>query len=113
ANCVVLNITVTNPTTASYLTVWPSANVRPVVSNLNFVPGQTVANRVIVRLGAQGQVSIFNAAGSVQVIADIGGWFGFTNPIFTGLTPTRILDTRSGPVPGGTAIGKLCGGCTM
>jgi hypothetical protein len=110
-SAVVLNVTVTGPTTGSYLTVFPAdAAQRPTASNLNFTAGQTVPNRVIVKVGAGGLVSFFNAAGNVNVIADIGGWFtdgtstvGGTR--FSGLIPFRILDTRSptiGPLNGGS-----------
>ena len=97
---VVLNVTVTNPSAASYLTVFPTAGTAPVVSNLNFTAGQTVPNRVIVKVGSGGKVTFFNAAGTVDVIADVGGWYSdASNPAatgagFIGVTPTRILDTR-------------------
>jgi serine protease len=96
----VLNFTVTNPTAASYLTVWPDGTPQPVVSNLNFAPGQQVANRVQVRLGTDGKVDIYNSAGWVQVVADLNGTFtdasnrSAVGSVFTGCTPTRILDTR-------------------
>jgi hypothetical protein len=105
---VVLNVTVTDPTAPSYLTVFPTGVAQPVASNLNFVPGQTVPNRVIVQVGTNtadgtsGWVSFFNAAGSVNVIADVGGWFTDSSNAsavgsrFVGVTPARILDTRNG-----------------
>jgi hypothetical protein len=98
---VILNVTVTGPTAPSYLTVFPTGTTKPVVSNLNFVAGQTVPNRVIVKVGTNGQVSIYNAAGSVHVIADVGGWFtdgvtATTGSRFVGVIPARILDTRNG-----------------
>ena len=99
---VVLNVTVTSPTTIGYLTVFPAGTAVPLASNLNFVAGQTVPNRVIVKLGAGGQVAFFNSGGSVDVIADVSGWFtdasvpAATGSVFTGVTPVRILDTRSG-----------------
>jgi len=43
---VVMNVTVTNPTAASYLTLFPTGVTRPTASNLNFTPGQTVPNLV-------------------------------------------------------------------
>lgn len=43
-----LNVTVTNPVAAGFLTVYPCASGRPVSSNLNYVAGQTVPNFVIV-----------------------------------------------------------------
>jgi uncharacterized protein YkwD len=92
-DAVVLNITAVGPTATSHLTVWPTGDTRPNASNLNYTPGQVVPNLVIAKVGAGGQVSIFNNTGSVHVIADIAGWFP-TGPGYTPLTPTRLLDTR-------------------
>lgn len=98
---VVLDVTVTNATASSYLTAWPSGTALPLASNLNFVAGQTIPNRVMVKLDANGQVDLYNHAGSVDVVVDVNGWFsdGTTASAgsgFTGVTPSRILDTRSG-----------------
>jgi hypothetical protein len=101
-DAVVLNVTATNPTEQSYLTVWPKGATRPTASNLNFAPGQTVPNRVIVHLGSGGQVSIFNPSGSVDVVVDAGGYFTdgsnaqATGAQFTPTAPVRITDTRPG-----------------
>jgi hypothetical protein len=98
----VLNVTATNPTQQSYLTVWPTGATRPTASNINFVPGQTVPNRVMVPVGTNGQVSVYNPAGSVDVVVDVGGYFtdasdaSATGSQFTPTTPARITDTRSG-----------------
>ena len=73
---VVLNVTVTGPTTGSYLTVWPDAVARPGTSDLNFLQGVTVPNLVVVQVGATGKVDFYNAAGSVNVIGDVMGWYG-------------------------------------
>lgn len=51
-SAVVLNVTVTSPTATGYLRVFPAGTAVPLASNLNFVAGQTVPNRVIVMLGA-------------------------------------------------------------
>jgi hypothetical protein len=72
---VILNVTVTNPTASGFLTVWPAETSRPLASNLNFSPAQTVANLVIVKVGSTGNVSIFNSAGTVDVVADVVGWY--------------------------------------
>ncbi len=76
AKAVVLNVTVVNPTAASALTVWPDAVARPVSSDLNFTAGQTVPNLVVVKLSANGQIDIFNAFGTTNVIVDVVGWYG-------------------------------------
>ncbi len=115
AGAAVLNVAVTNTTATSFLTVFPTGQVRPLASNLNFVGGDTVANRVMAKLGTGGKVTIYNDAGSTDVIVDVGGWYsdaalvGVTGT-YTPLAPARILDTRSatggvsGPIAGRTAV---------
>jgi hypothetical protein len=48
----VLNVTVTQPTAAGYLTVFDDDCTIPLSSNLNFTPGQTVANQVVTGLSS-------------------------------------------------------------
>jgi hypothetical protein len=91
---VALNVTVTNPTAPSFLTVWPTGVARPTASSLNFTPGQTVPNMVIVPVGTNGQVSFYNNTGAVDVVVDVLGWFP-TGSAYTGLTPARLVDTRA------------------
>jgi len=98
---VVLNVTVTRTVVApSSLTVYPTGSTRPLTSNLNFVPGQTVANGVVVKLGTGGYVDFYDAAGHTDIVADVSGWItdGTTSAggsRYVGLSPTRILDTRT------------------
>ena len=94
---VALNVTVARPSAASFLTVWPKGQPRPNASNLNYTPGQTVPNMVIVPVGADGQISIINESGTTDVLVDVLGWFP-TVDSFTGLTPARLLDSRL-PLP--------------
>jgi hypothetical protein len=58
------------------LTLFPDGAARPTTSDLNFLAGQTIPNLVVVRVGANGKVDIFNAAGNTDVIADVVGWYG-------------------------------------
>ncbi len=71
---VVLNVTVTGPTASSWLTVYPDGQPLPGVSNLNFGPGQTLANLVIVPV-INGKIDFRNANGSTQILADVAGYF--------------------------------------
>jgi hypothetical protein len=73
---VVLNVTAVNPSSGTYVTVWPTGEPRPLASNLNLPAGDTRPNLVIVKVGAGGQVSVANDAGSVDVLADVSGWYG-------------------------------------
>jgi len=71
-----LNVTVANPTDASYLTVFPSDAVRPLASSLNWSADQApVANAVTTSISADGKVSFFNNAGMVDVIVDVVGYY--------------------------------------
>ena len=72
---VALNVTATGPSAASFLTVYPGGTTRPTASNLNFVAGQTIPNMVLVPLGAGGKVTFYNNTGTVNVIADLVGYF--------------------------------------
>ena len=56
-------------------TVFPAATTKPLASDLNWVPGQTTANLVVVKLGQAGQVTFYNNVGAVDVIADVVGWY--------------------------------------
>ena len=77
---VVLNVTATSPTASGFVTVYPSGAQRPNASNLNFVTGQTTPNLVITKVGANGQVALFNSAGNTHLIADVVGWFPSASP---------------------------------
>ena len=98
AKAVALNLTVTDTTSSSYLTVWPAGQQMPTASNLNWPAGDTRPNLVVAKVGAGGAVSIFNREGSTQVVADVVGYF--RAPIgsvpFTATAPSRILDSRDG-----------------
>jgi hypothetical protein len=107
ADSVVLNMTVTNVTRdGSFITVWPAgSSTKPVVSNLNNVEGIARPNLVVARVGAGGQISIANDSGTADLIADVVGYFSAgaykSGGVITGLTPARILDTRTPSNPFG------------
>ena len=111
----VFNVTVTNPTAGGFLTVYPTGSARPNASNLNFGPGQTVPNRVQVKVGTGSSVTIFNLAGSADVIVDLNGYFApGGGATFTGVTPTRLEDTRNDhmTIAGGGTLGLTVAGPT-
>jgi hypothetical protein len=103
-SAVVMNVTVTGPTAAGYLTVFPYNVARPASANLSFVAGQTVPNLMTVGVDTSGRVNLYNSAGSSHVILDIVGYYSSgslpraTRFVAAG-RPTRILDTRGGTVP--------------
>ena len=99
---VLLEVTVVNPTAAGYATVYQAGSPRPVVSNINFQLGQNVPNMVVAQVTSDYNVSIFNGShGRIDLLADVQGYFhkganqGDPGTLVP-LTPTRLLDTRSG-----------------
>ena len=72
---VVLNVTATEAVQAGYVSVYPSGARRPLVSNLNLeAAGQTVANLVTVKVGANGKVALFTSGGT-HLVADLAGYY--------------------------------------
>ncbi len=109
ATAVIANVTATNTTQAGgFLTIYPtpsSTTSPPTASNLNFGAGMSIANRVIVPVGTNGDINIYNFNGYTDVIVDINGYFTgssvSTGVTFSPIVPTRICDTRSA---NGTAV---------
>ncbi len=100
AAAVVLNVTVTQPQKAGNISVYPdTAGGPPNSSNLNFSTNETIPNLVIVQMSG-GKVDLYNASsGTVQLVADVSGYYTSGTPAPGGLTamaPARVLDTRFG-----------------
>ncbi|MDQ0823210.1 hypothetical protein QFZ69_004089 [Arthrobacter sp. V1I7] len=117
ASAVVMNLTATEPRSSGFLTAHAAGAHKPNASNVNFAPGQTVPNLVVVPVGRDGKVTVSNtSAGSTQVVADVSGYFLPGDPdragAFAAVTPTRFLDTRSssGRVAAGGSVTFQVGG---
>ena len=95
----------------SYLTVWPNGQPQPLVSTLNSLDGETIANAAIVPAGTAGAINTY-ATNDTDLIVDINGYFvpPTTSTLqFYPLTPCRVLDTRN---PTGTFGGPSIAGGT-
>ena len=89
AIAVSLNVTFVGPTSTGFVTVYPPDKPWPGTSNLNFVAGQAPApNGVTSPLSADGKIGFFNVAGTVNLIADIVGYY----------TPVEVVTTRCLPI---------------
>ncbi len=96
-DAVVVNLTGVAPTAATHLTLWPSGDALPDVSNLNLPAGLTAANLAIVKVGGDGKVRVRNNSGQVDVVLDVFGWFtAGSGDRFHPVVPLRIADTRDG-----------------
>ncbi len=110
---VVLNVTSTGTEKGGYFTLYPAGSQRPTASNLNWVSGKAVANRVIVPV-ANGKVSLYSST-YAQAIVDVSGYFSdaTTGNYLIPISPTRICDTRPGNPSGLTGIDAQCNGDTL
>jgi uncharacterized delta-60 repeat protein len=109
-SAVVMNLTVTEPSEATFVTAWPAGTPRPLTSNINVSAGQTLPNLVTVATGSGGAVDLYNFLGSAHLIADVAGWFGpGAEPggaRYHPVSPSRLLDTRDGNgAPGAAPVG--------
>jgi hypothetical protein len=104
ASAVVANVTASGPSAAGFLTVFPSPSsgtpTPPTASNVNFTAGQVIANRVIIPVGSNGQIEVYNEAGTVKVDVDLDGYYtGSASELgsaYNAMVPTRVTDTRVG-----------------
>ncbi|MBM0257930.1 choice-of-anchor D domain-containing protein, partial [Micromonospora sp. 4G55] len=104
-SAVVLNVTVTEPTASSFLTVYPSGKPKPNASSLNFKRGWTRSNSVTVAVGSGGKVAINNSSGYTHAIVDVVGFYASDNSFmfterglggqFLPVVPRRLFDSRS------------------
>jgi hypothetical protein len=106
ATAVVINVTAVSSTTGGLLTIYPTGTGPPVASDLNFGPRAITPNLVTVALGqttiadASREVNIYNPIGSVDVVADVEGYFvpdQQADPTgqFHAIAPLRVCDTRA------------------
>ncbi len=107
---VVLNVTVTSPSSAGYVTVYAGGTTRPAVTSVSFAAAQTVANLVVARVGSDGKVSLANiSAGTIHLVADVSGYFlagtGRVAGTYASLAPARVMDTQVGVGAPRAAVG--------
>ncbi len=102
---IVANVAAVDATTSMYFTVFPGSTARPKTASLNGRPGRPVPNLVVMAVGTDGAVEVFNSHGETHCVIDVFGYFAEgAGDRFTPLQPARLFDTRSGA---GIRKGKL------
>lgn len=91
---VALNITVTNPLKAGFVTVYPCGPERPNAAQLNHAAAATVSTAVVAKLTDRGTVCIFTLS-ATDLIVDVNGFFP-DGTSFKATKPARLLETRVG-----------------
>ncbi|MBR7832246.1 PKD domain-containing protein [Actinospica durhamensis] len=105
-----LHVTAVDTTSNGFVTVFPDGTSTPAASNLNYLKGQTISNTVIVPVGANGNIDLYNGSptGSTDLIADVTGYYteASGSAAYVPGIPTRELDTRGylSPVSAGASV---------
>ena len=86
---VVANVTAVGATASTFVTAYSSdVTSLPKASDLNVLVGQADTNLVVVQVGSDGTINLYNAAGSVELIVDVLGYYsqasGSSVPTFQG-----------------------------
>ena len=72
ATGIIANVTIANPTSAGFLTIFPGAGPLPLTATTNWEAGQAPSgNLAMIALSDAGSMNIFNSQGSVDVIVDV------------------------------------------
>jgi len=74
AEAAIINVTVTDPEQAGYVTIYPCGTDPPITSNGNYRSGQTVATAAISKIGSDGSICIYTPV-HTQLVADINGYY--------------------------------------
>jgi hypothetical protein len=96
AAAVAINLTITDPTGSGFVSVFPCHAAVPLVSNINYSPGQVVAN--LVQTGATDGVICVHSSARTHIVIDLQGTYDAANDglHYQAVAPTRLVDTRSG-----------------
>jgi hypothetical protein len=104
AAAVSINVTITEPAASGFVTVFPCQATLPVVSNINYVPGQVVAN--LVQIGVTGGAVCVHSRARTHIVIDMQGTYD-SQPDglrYQAILPTRLVDTRTGV---GSVFGRV------
>ena len=104
---VALNVTVTEPTSPAWLSVYPTGGAVPLVSTVNVGAGQTVANSAMVRVGAGGMVDVLLSAGTAHVVIDVNGFFADETYLGEGARLHRSTPASSTAAQHGRVSGRV------
>lgn len=103
---VVAHVTSVSPTADTYVTAYPAGIPRPTAASKNFGPGtdhtQITNDLLIIGIGDNGQITLYNNAGSTHLVIDVVGYYSSTGgDKYTGVAPSRIYNSLPANLPWG------------
>ena len=123
------NATTVGPLGQGFLTLFPADATRPLIASGNYQSGQTLNSPFTVGLSPSGNFTIYSLQ-QTNLVVDVLGYYSpdasdviGIGLLFSPMTPTRLLDTRSGqpacfmpgsPIPATTDTPQAASGqCTI
>ncbi len=106
-SAVMVRVIAAAPTAATWITVYAANTTQPSVSTVYAMATEQQSNVAIVKPGANGQLTVYNAHGESHVIVEVQGYFktstGSANGGLVPITQKRVVDTRTtgGIIPAG------------
>jgi hypothetical protein len=102
---VALSVTSSQPSTSTFLTVWPAGASRPTASSLNIAAGAARSALAVTALGGNGLVSVYNGGGTTELAVDVVGYYptardaagAVTGQTLHPVAPFRLFDSRRDP----------------
>ncbi|MFJ6676726.1 RCC1 domain-containing protein [Actinosynnema sp. NPDC091369] len=99
AAAAVVNLTGTNVTATTHVSAYRAGSDRPTASNLNLTPGRDTANGAVVPLGDDARITLYNNAGSADLVVDLVGFFATPPPCTADCLYAWGGDLRYGATP--------------
>ena len=94
AQAVLMNVTAIAPDLAGFLTIYSCDDDQPDASNVNYGPGDVVANLVLTEVSASGEVCIYSYE-ALDLVADVNAFVPADGGLLP-VTPARLYESRSG-----------------
>jgi hypothetical protein len=104
---VALNLLVVSPASPGWIAAWPFGLSQPLVSNLNFVAGDVVANSALLKVDATtGKWNLYTTS-TTHFVADVTGYY--SKPVSSGSLECESPSGAVGVPPNSSALGsKQC-----
>lgn len=102
---VALEVTVVNPSQAGWAVAYPDGSAQPATADVNFAAGETVTNLFAVGMPSDGKIVLRSGTkGTMDLTADVVGYYSDSGSQFVPTGPFRLMDTRDGTGGSGVTV---------
>jgi hypothetical protein len=107
-SAVLVRVAALKPTANTWLEVWPDGIARPVMTTLAAGKGEQISGLAVVKVGADGKISVFNNGGNTDIVVEAQGYFtsnqGSTGGGYVPLGSYLLTPMASPQVPAGGSV---------